>query len=72
MIYGSLIGGEAAAKIMDRYPDFASANLHIPWRSMRDMRNRFAHGYFDISLSVVWDTVQNAVPDLLMQIEKHS
>ena len=36
------------------------------------MRNRFAHGYFGINLSVVWDTVQNAVPDLLMQIEKLS
>ncbi len=72
VIYSLLIVGEAATKIMDRYPDFASANPHIPWRSMRGMRNRFAHGYFDINLSVVWDTVQNAVPDLLMQIEKHS
>ncbi len=72
VIYSLLIVGEAATRIMDRYPDFASANPHIPWRSMRAMRNRFAHGYFDISLSVVWDTVQNVVPDLLMQIDKHS
>jgi uncharacterized protein with HEPN domain len=39
---------------------------------MRGMRNRFAHGYFDINLDVVWDTVQNAVPALLQQLEKHS
>lgn len=71
VIYSLLIVGEAATKVMDRHPEFASANSHIPWRSMRGMRNRFAHGYFDINLDVVWDTVQNAVPELLLQIEKH-
>jgi len=29
------------------------------------MRNRIAHGYFDINLDVVWDTIQSALPDLL-------
>jgi uncharacterized protein with HEPN domain len=32
---------------------------------MRGMRNRIAHGYFDINLEVVWDTVQAALPELL-------
>lgn len=32
------------------------------------MRNRIAHGYFDINLDVVWDTVQTALPDLLKQL----
>lgn len=31
------------------------------------MRNRIAHGYFDINLDVVWDTVQTALPELLTQ-----
>lgn len=71
MIYSLLIVGEAATKIMERFPEFAAENSHIPWRSMRGMRNRFAHGYFDINLDVVWDTVQVAVPELLSQIETH-
>jgi uncharacterized protein with HEPN domain len=25
---------------------------------MKGMRNRIAHGYFDINLDVVWETVQ--------------
>jgi uncharacterized protein with HEPN domain len=29
------------------------------------MRNRLAHGYFDINLDVVWDTVSTALPSLL-------
>jgi len=28
------------------------------------MRNRLAHGYFDVNIDVVWDTVQLAVPEL--------
>lgn len=72
VIYSLLIVGEAATKIMDRYPEFVSKNAHIPWRSMRGMRNRFAHGYFDIDLNIVWDTVQNAIPDLLSKIDSQS
>jgi len=71
VIYSLLIVGEAATKIMERFPEFAAENSHIPWRSMRGMQNRFAHGYFDINLDVVWDTVQVAVPELLSQIETH-
>lgn len=32
------------------------------------MRNRIAHGYFDIDLDVVWETVQTALPVLRAQL----
>ncbi|WP_202966755.1 HepT-like ribonuclease domain-containing protein [Cupriavidus sp. IDO] len=32
------------------------------------MRNRIAHGYFDINLDLVWDTVQTALSALLKQL----
>ena len=35
---------------------------------MRGMRNRIAHGYFEIDLDVVWDTVKTALPQLLEQL----
>lgn len=35
---------------------------------MRGMRNRIAHGYFEIDLDVVWNTVQTALPELLKQL----
>ena len=35
---------------------------------MRGMRNRVAHGYFDINLDVVWDTAQPALPRLLQSL----
>lgn len=63
-----IVIGEAATKVMDRYPDFADQNPDVPWRSMRGMRNRIADGYFEINLDVVWDTVRTALPQLLEQL----
>ena len=53
---------------MDRHGAFVARHSGIPWRSMRGMRNRIAHGSFDINLDVVWDTVQTALPALVRQI----
>lgn len=58
VIMSLIIIGKAATKVMDNFPDFAMTHPEVPWRSMRGMRNRIAHGYFDINLDVVWDTVQ--------------
>lgn len=60
-----LIIGEATAKIMTQYPEFVEKHPEIQWRGMRGMRNRIAHGYFEINLDVVWSTVQKALPELL-------
>lgn len=68
VIMSIIIIGEAATKIMDCHADFAKRYTEIPWRAMRGMRNRIAHGYFDINLEVVWDTVQTALPDLQMRL----
>ncbi len=64
-----IIIGEAATKVMSQHPEFVERHPEIPWRSMRGMRNRIAHGYFDINLDVVWDTVQTALPGLLKQMQ---
>ena len=68
VIMSLIIIGEAATKVMDGYAEFTQAHAQIPWRSMRGMRNRIAHGYFDINLDVVWETVQTALPELLKQL----
>lgn len=63
-----IIIGEAVTKVMDGYAVFAPTHAQVPWRNMSGMRNRIAHGYFDINLDVVWDTVQTALPELLKQL----
>jgi len=72
VIMNILILGEAAGKIAAEYPEFVNAHPQIPWREMRGMRNRMAHGYFDINLDIVWETVQKALPELGNQIRKLS
>ncbi|MFT3812227.1 MAG: DUF86 domain-containing protein [Acidovorax sp.] len=68
VIMSLIILGEAATKVMDSHAAFAQTHSTVPWRSMRGMRNRIAHGYFDINLDVVWNTVQTALPELLDQL----
>jgi uncharacterized protein with HEPN domain len=68
VIMSLIILGEAATKVMEGYAGFAENHPEVPWRSMRGMRNRIAHGYFDINLDVVWGTVQTALPVLLEQL----
>ena len=70
VVMSLLILGEAASKIMDRHPERIARHAKIPWRSMRGMRNRIAHGYFEINLDVVWDTVQAALPPLVAELSR--
>jgi uncharacterized protein with HEPN domain len=64
VIMSLIVIGEAATKVMDGYAEFTQAHADVPWRSMR---NRMAHGYFDINLDGVWETVQQWLPELLKQ-----
>jgi uncharacterized protein with HEPN domain len=36
----------------------------VPWRVITAMRNRVSHGYFDIDLDVVRNTVTRDLPKL--------
>ena len=45
------------------YPD-------IPWSDVIAMRHRLIHGYYDIDPDIVWDTVQEDLPPLIVQIKK--
>jgi len=68
VIMNLIIIGEAATKAMNDYADYTQAHTEVPWRSMRNMRNRLAHGYFEVNLDVVWETVQEWLPILLKQL----
>jgi len=68
VILNIIVIGEAATQLVDEHSEFAAHNPEIPWQKMRGMRNRMAHGYFDTNLDIVWDTVQQAFPELEQQI----
>ncbi len=58
--------GEAAGRVTEegrrRYP-------RLPWREIVDMRNRLIHGYDDIDLNRVWETVTADLPPLIRELE---
>ena len=66
VILNIVVIGEAATKISNEYPDFITRHASVPWKNMKGLRNRIAHGYFDIDLDIVWATVQTAPLHLLI------
>lgn len=68
VILNLILIGEEATKVLKDHEAFALANAHVPWRAMKGMRNRIAHGYFEINLDVVWETVLTALPALQEQL----
>lgn len=70
VIMSLVIIGEAAGRIMDRYPAFIEEHPRIAWQSMRGMRNRLTHVYFEVDLDIIWNTVQNELPNLLQTLSE--
>lgn len=58
--------GEAAAHVSE---DTKSAHPEIPWARIVGMRNRLVHGYFDVRLDTVWNTVREDIPALSARLE---
>lgn len=59
--------GEAATRVS---PETRSKSPDIPWVDIVSMRNRLIHAYFDINLDILWKTVSEELPPLIVQIEK--
>lgn len=57
-----IILGEAATRLVASHGDMVARHPDVPWNGIRGMRNRVAHGYFEINLQVVWDTAQHELP----------
>ena len=59
--------GEAANKVSG---SFREKHKDIPWESMIGIRNRLIHGYFDIDIDIVWNTVSQHLEKLSASLEK--
>lgn len=65
VVHNLLVIGEAArclpASIKENHPD-------IDWIAINGLRNRIAHEYFGLSLSVIWEIVKTDLPRLQQQL----
>jgi uncharacterized protein with HEPN domain len=58
--------GEAASRVS---PDCRAQCNEIPWPDIVAMRNRLIHAYFDINLDILWHTVTEELPPLVVELE---
>jgi uncharacterized protein with HEPN domain len=62
ILYQISIIGEATKRLS---PTFRDAHPEIPWREIGGMRNVIIHEYDQLDLAVIWDVIQNKLPELL-------
>jgi uncharacterized protein with HEPN domain len=60
------IVGEAATKVS---AETVAQFGRIPWQDIVGMRHRLIHGYFDVDVEIVWNTVQADLPPLVALLE---
>lgn len=65
VVFSFIVIGEATRSILTLAPDFAKVHPEINWYGMMGMRNRIAHGYFEVDYRIVWETVQVELPNLI-------
>jgi uncharacterized protein with HEPN domain len=53
--------GEASKKID---LEFKSDHPQIEWKKMAGTRDKVIHDYFGIDYEIIWDIIQNKLPDL--------
>jgi len=63
--YDLLVIGEAARRVSVELRGRLTA---VPWKQVIAMRNHLAHGYDDIELEVVVDTIRNHLPSLMREL----
>jgi uncharacterized protein with HEPN domain len=60
------IVGEAASRLTEAT---RAAHPEIPWVNIIGMRNRLAHGYFDLDMDIVWSVVTERLPPLIVALD---
>lgn len=59
--------GEAASRVS---VEVREGNPQIPWAQIVGMRHRLIHGYLDVNVDRLWETVQVSIPALIIELEK--
>lgn len=58
--------GEACNRLSD---SFYLSHPEIPWKSIIGLRHILVHHYFEIDYDLIWNVVENDLPEFKSQIE---
>src|SRR3546814_9126145 len=61
--------GEAAKRLS---PEFRAHHPQIEWSQIAGMRDRLIHHSFGVNWEIVWNVVQERLPDLIERSEEHT
>ena len=67
MLFRTIQLSENAKKLSDEYKQ---KRKQIPWNAVYGLRNRIVHDYGNVDLNVVFETLKNDIPELLIMISK--
>ena len=59
--------GEASKRLDE---EFKAEHTHIEWKKMAGTRDRLIHDYFGVDYDIIWDIIQNKLPDLQFYIDE--
>jgi uncharacterized protein with HEPN domain len=67
VLHRLMIIGEASKRISETTRQTLTT---IPWAAISGMRNRLVHEYDEVDLDIIWDTIFNSLPILILELEK--
>lgn len=57
------VSGRISIEMKEQYPD-------LPWRNMKEMRNKVIHQYYEVDYRVIQDIISNQLPQLIDALSK--
>jgi uncharacterized protein with HEPN domain len=65
VLYEITVIGEVVKRLS---PEFRSNHPSIAWKQIAGMRDKLVHDYDEVKISVIWQVVENNIPELLNYI----